>query len=1246
MPLNKCSANSPIQSNLRVTINGVSSPCPAWQPVAFNIQFDGTNGSGGGGNVEIGLKCAGTNQATISYTITSGSCNASGTVTGSVVSTLPFIVTAFIIVPGACCGGLGPTAMLSITITEAVPVPIGVPPRVAPPPVCGCNIGPQAPAFSVEPIRYATGEMQITGTDISTNGFGLTWGHTRSFSSRQSVNETIGNGFNWKVQEWPYLISQADGTAIIQGAPNTSLWFNKSGQNYQGDLGIKQTLTLDNVRQVYRLTEVSGEYTEFDSVTGMFKRRVDLAGNTLEVKATLSNGYNFTQVERSHTAGSETTTEQFLYEYTSFTGDQLLTRITLRRKVNSGDWQNVLRAGYTYYGSNDTYGAESDLKTVVTESWEEGAWATTGTTLYRYYKTYGSSSSSSSSSSSGGITPADFGVRLLKFVVNPASYARLAADPGVTDPTTASDTIVSQYADYYFEYDSSRRVILESVSGASRTYSFSYNVSGFSDGWNRWKYKTIEVLPTGVQNIVYSNYAGKTMLKAIMSGTDYWCDFYKYDSNGFLILHAKPSAVSGFDEQYADLLHEVGGNYQYLRDNAGCIETYGYHSPTGYLASTSIQNGELGTSIKLSERSFASCCTSGSSSSSSSSSSSGVSDLCTYLLSQKTEYPSDTDQSKQLLTTYSYTFYAGTCQVKQKTTTFPIVSTLQNGSGVTDSRKEYFDTYGNVNWLMDERGFITRFIFDIPTSAIVQQIDDVDTVLVSDAPAGWTTPTGGGLHLITDLEHDDQGRMTQSLGPSHEIDISGTATTIRRATWMVYQDATHETWQGSGYTTGSSAYSYTLINPVSITKADANGLVLELIQATRAILSGKLSSTDSFPQSTYVRWSTNQYTECCLAASSRIYHTIPSSGPGTSGTNYDETDFGYDSSKRRNRTVTPGGTITRTVFDVRNRPQKVYVGTDDTGATQSDPTGGGASGNNMVLVTEHQFDGGGVGDGNLTQLKQWVDGSTSRSTLLSYDWRNRRTDTDGEVDFYEKTYYDNFDRTIKTERYNTTGNGILIARSEIKYDDRARVYQTIRYGVNPATGSVGNSLTDNTWYDASGNPLKQLPSGSKLFTKFVYDGLSRRTKKYFGYDLSESLYSQVQNVLGDTILEQSELDYDSASNVIQVTARQRYHNATGTGELTSPSGTQPKARVTYSATWPDAIGRVQARADFGTNGGSPASRPSTIPNRSDTLLVTSSTYNSAQRPCYADKSSGNNYLLGIRCSGPSSEISTELRQHQ
>lgn len=297
---------------------------------------------------------------------------------------------------------------------------------------------------------------------------------------------------------------------------------------------------------------------------------------------------------------------------------------------------------------------------------------------------------------------------------------------------------------------------------------------------------------------------------------------------------------------------------------------------------------------------------------------------------------------------------------------------------------------------------------------------------------------------------------------------------------------------------------------------------------------------------------------------------------------------------------------------MRRHVVATYVGTDDSGATETDPTGGGADpDNNMVLVTSYEYDHGQAGgDGNLTEQTQHVDADTARVTQFVYDWRNRRTDTDGEIDFYEKLDYDNLDRVTKTERYDTTVEGNLIARSERKYDDRGRVYQTIRYGVDPSTGAVGNALVDHTWYDAAGNAIKSLPSGAKLFTKTLYDGLGRQTVQYAGYDLDETTYAEAGTVVDDTILEETETDYDNASKVIQTTTRQRYHNAPAsqTGALGDPSS-EPKARVTYTTQWHDAIGREIATAAYGTNGGTALDRPDTIPQRSDTVLLTSTGYN-------------------------------------
>jgi hypothetical protein len=72
----------------------------------------------------------------------------------------------------------------------------------------------------------------------------------------------------------------------------------------------------------------------------------------------------------------------------------------------------------------------------------------------------------------------------------------------------------------------------------------------------------------------------------------------------------------------------------------------------------------------------------------------------------------------------------------------------------------------------------------------------------------------------------------------------------------------------------------------------------------------------------------------------------------------------------------------------------------------------------------------------------------------------------------------------------------------------------------------------------------------------------------------------------DAILEQVEFSYDAAGNVVSTVVRRRYHNVPDNqmGPLQNPA-TTPKARVTYVATYPDAMGRMIATADYGTNGG-------------------------------------------------------------
>ncbi|MGH7134882.1 MAG: hypothetical protein ACREHD_04030, partial [Pirellulales bacterium] len=457
----------------------------------------------------------------------------------------------------------------------------------------------------------------------------------------------------------------------------------------------------------------------------------------------------------------------------------------------------------------------------------------------------------------------------------------------------------------------------------------------------------------------------------------------------------------------------------------------------------------------------------------------------------------------------------------------------------------------------------------------------------------------------------------QTLGPSHTIDVGGVATVVRTANWWVYQDAINQVWTAQGYATGTApSYTFTLVNPVSITITDGDGNVTDQIQAVRSSTAGPLSPTDSFPRSTWSRWTHNSWNDNDQLTATQVYILIPASGSGAKGTNYNETDIAFDAMGRQNRVVNGGGTITRTVHDPRNLPLSIWIGTNDNGATDIDPTGGGTPGNNMVAVTINEYDGGASGgDGNLTLQTMPVDGNSAndRNTGFEYDWRNRRVRLIAAQDWYQVNTFDTLDRAIQIDQYSQATNN-LIRHGATNYDDRGRAYQNLRYGVDPDTGTIGNVLIDNAWYDPVGNVLMTLPAGSKAFTASAFDALSRAIVRYIGYYGGQVSSSEATDISGATIVEQFETAWDEASNVIQTATRQRFHNATGLGPLTQPGGCQPQARVTYTAMYPDGIRRNQALADYGTNGDVPLARSDTIPASSDTVHVSLTLYNDRGEP--------------------------------
>jgi RHS repeat-associated protein len=357
---------------------------------------------------------------------------------------------------------------------------------------------------------------------------------------------------------------------------------------------------------------------------------------------------------------------------------------------------------------------------------------------------------------------------------------------------------------------------------------------------------------------------------------------------------------------------------------------------------------------------------------------------------------------------------------------------------------------------------------------------------------------------------------------------------------------------------------------------------------------------------------------------------------GTVTGNYWPTIYAYDHRGRQNRIVSPTGTLSRTVYDGLGRVISTWTGTNDSGATDQDPSGGGDPNNNMTQLSLNVYDGsgdvGGVGNSNLTQVTQFPnDGTPDRVTQNYYDWRNRLVATKAGVQSSEDTTthrpiiyteYNNLSQPIAQEQYD--GDGITVsigsdgvpvrppanllrARSTTEFDDQGRVFRTHTFSVDQGNGTISpTSLTTNVWYDHRGNVIKTSAPGG-LVTKTQHDGAGRPNKSFTTDGAGDVTWADARTILPtNTVLTQIETQYDSNGNSIFVISKQRFHDVTTTGELDPTT-----SRISFEASYYDLANRLTATVNVGTNGGTAYTRPPTVPPRSDTVLVTSQTYNAA-----------------------------------
>ncbi len=1071
------------------------------------------------------------------------------------------------------------------------------------------------------PVRFADGTVNIAETDLHSDAFGFAWGQTRSWSNGPGYATGSDNGNGWVDTYTPHLI-QAGGwapnnTLAVIANGTTAYYFDlQDDGSYQGRFSDPAKLTVNSSNDTYTLTDGQGDQIVFDGFgsswlpaqKGQMQSYTDANGITLAVTSYTADGH-IAEMQRSGTSNGNTVTESWLYSYLPSTDANagLLQSVTLRQQTNGGAWTTVQQVQYTYYDGSQQYGGS--LGDLMTATVLDGNNNVLSTSYYRYY------TAGQANGYAGG----------LEYVFNPASYTRLTAALG-TDLGDLTDAQVAPFADNYFQYDSQQRVIQEVAQGAGDsqtagglgTYTFSYTASNNAPGYNSWATKTVVTNPDGSTDTVYTNAYGQTMLidhYDPISGLD-TDNFYAYNDQGQLILQAAPSAVTGYDDSYADLLN----NDQYLNSNSGLITRYDYYTTTtatettaggvaGYLEDKQIQQGQQGALVPQETWQYYAHAYGGQT----------VAPIATDTVYR------NSDGTGAETTSYAYTWYSGTAEMQSETVSAPVISSAQNGPGTADVTTTVFDTNGNPIWVQDPDGYIQYFAYDPLTGALVTSIADVNTADTSEftnLPTGWTTPTGGGLNLVTQYQVDDRGRTTKETSPDGNI------------TYYVYLDAQHEERIYQGWNASSGMPT----GPTEVIREDAADGYDEVFTMTAAPNLNPDGTPNGSEATSGLQSLTRDYTnDASQMIAEDDYFNLGglaySTGVmGTLNVNYYQTQYGYDSGGRLTRTQTANGTIYRTVYNSLGQPLSDWVGTNDTpdyGEWSPDNNTGTS---NMVQVRSYQYDNGGVGDGNLTQVTDSPGlGQADRVTQLWYDWRDRVVATKSGVQYSENdgtnrpiivTTYDNLNEAIETQQYDGDGvtpqivNGVLQAldpsllrAQEVdSYDDQGRIYQTQVYDVNPSTGAVSSTaLTTNDYYGHRGNLIAESAPGG-LWTKSQFDGTGRDVMDSTTDGAGGTTWAAAASVANDTVLEQQQTVYDADGNAIETIDSQRFDNATGTGPLGNPTS-GIGARVYYAAAYYDNTDRVTATVDMGTNGGVAWTRPNTPPAASATALVTTYAYN-------------------------------------
>jgi RHS repeat-associated protein len=1099
---------------------------------------------------------------------------------------------------------------------------------------------------SLNGIHLETGTFDISDVDIALPAEGFPWVIGRSYNNQQYAGGThTSNGVqgrNWFQASMPeillyegesanqdvlYLFFGADRYAAYHRAGSSATTF----RGVNGAAGVWEFTAVEDEPDTYTLTDQNGNTLVFFGFNidaapaeGQLWKIKDAAGNTAYVGhatnalTAISSGYNDDGfIETAY----DTSGRRYTYTYADDAGSTSRLMQVLA-EVNDGGWVEVGRVDYEYYASSGDHGDVGDLQLVeITTPLTDSS--LTKKKHYRYWN----------DSESG--APHD-----IKMIVGFEGTRRFDLDDDSTfneSFTSASDNDLKPYSEAYFEY-SGHQIIVAVFNGdcgcsggSSGEYTISYGTNGSytnngSPYDQEWYSRAVVERPDGTYVTQYFDEVGQPLSRVITDGAptgspNRWATKVERDSSGRVTTISTPASVTGYTHSTGEIAvsTSVGLVWGFSRASADAV--------TGFITGKTWKVGSSGTAAKIEDYSYESF-------------GHGINANESYvyrpIMKTVDRYPNATPGTPGTAeTTISDPDEsAASLAVEFITTTNPTVAAAKNGLDDPTYRSRYFRDDGTPSFDVAEDGVLAYH--EYTGGQLTKLIEDALYTETGDFDVTPPSGSGSAVHRITTYTYDAQGRRDTETMPDERVIkyyysklLDGRTVTLR------YNDF------DSGTPTFYGPVSYTVTNQAGKTEVQATvGLSGNL---TTTALSGHVNESASDPISamtlgSVVRMMTSIYDDSGThVQESRSYYDIPGSLPGSIGTNYDATFYGYDDMGRQWRVKAPHGTINRTVYDALGRTKERWMGTDDYGLAGSDTEGPA----NMVKIEALEYDGDADdGNGYLTERTLFVQDSATDSRVTTYanDARGRVLLETQPTAPYAFHAYDNMGRRTATGLYSSTGDIVLgtddpvsesanrLALNQTFYDELGRVWKTTRHEI--VAGANSGSLESLTWYDATGRVIKQ--DGSQL-TKTFYDRLGRQTHQFIlavaknSGGGAETAYADADDVAYDIVLEEHQTAYESSNSddVLMRLSISRFHDDISTGETVGALDTNADAdallvtaanlegRPQILAFWYDRFGRVTDTVRYGTYGGSNFDRDGlSVPARSDTALLTENTYDS------------------------------------